>query len=310
MRRRLINAALTAFCLLLLGLPQAALAEERVISFEVKADLQDDASMVVTERIRVNIEQKIFRQGITHAFPVKNLYDGRKLRHYGFELLDVSLDGKKVNYYQKTLGFHTAMAIGREGVGAPLGEHTYEIVYRTTGHVRPMKDRDEIYYNVMGPGWEVPVDQVVFTLKLPGNKKNTIMETVAYTGALGATGGDYMLEGNHTVRTTRVLEPGEGLTVAMAWPKGVVNVPEEGLDNIVGAHRALVLWGLLVVTAFYFIAIRLLLGRTPKRVVTPLFSPPGGMSPGYAAALKQRDYTGRMLHADIILFFQIFPSTI
>lgn len=286
--------------LILIVFSVAVRAEERVLSFEVTAALQSDASMIVTERIRVNIEHKIIRHGLTHAFPIKELYDGRKLRHYGFELLDVRLDGRKVNFYQSNLGYYSALAIGREGVAAPLGDHVYEIVYKTSGHVRPQEDRDEIYYNVMGPGWELPVDSISFTLELPGGGTDGFIETAAYTGAPGESGGDYVLEGPGTVRTTRPLEPDEGLTVAMAWERGLVNSPEESRANIVGAHRPAALWGLLAVTVLYFTAVRFIFGRTPKGVAMPLFSPPEGMSPGYAASLKSMAYQGRMLHADIV----------
>lgn len=286
--------------LLLWAWPAAVSGQERVISFEVTAALQRDASLIVTERIRVHIEQKIIRQGITHAFPVKQRYDGLKLRHYGFELISVKLDGKKVHYHHDEQGYYRALAIGRAGVGAPLGEHTYEIVYQTDGHVLPLEDRDEIYYNVMGHNWELPVELVSFTLLLPGDRPDGVIEAQAFTGAPGQTGQDYLLAADNTIRSARTLAPGEGLTVAMAWEKGLVRPPEESVANIVGANRPLALGGLLAVTFLYFGAVRLIFSRRPFGVVTPLFHPPEGLSPGYAASLKSMAYEGRLLHADIV----------
>ncbi len=301
MKKKLILRALTLFLLLFVTFPFAAQAEERVLSFDVTAAMQNDGAMVVTERIRVIIEHKLIRQGITHAFPVKELYDGKKLRHYGFELLSVTLDEKKVNYYQNDLGYASGIAIGKEGVGAPLGEHTYEIRYKTTGHVRPMQDRDEIYYNVMSSNWEFPVDHVSFTLQLPGGDENTFIETVAYTGGHGESGSDYIVEGKHTIRTTRALKPGEGLTVAMAWKKGLVTLPDESLANIMGANRTSALIGIFSIILLFFGASRYIIRLGPKSVaVVPLFSPPDGMSPGYMASLKSMAYQGRMLHADLV----------
>jgi len=96
--KRQLLPALALLLSLLVALPCVARADERVLSFDVTAALQRDGSMIVTERILVNIEHKNIRQGITHAFPIKEAYDGRKLRHYGFELISVKLNGKPVNY--------------------------------------------------------------------------------------------------------------------------------------------------------------------------------------------------------------------
>ncbi|MDL2216115.1 DUF2207 domain-containing protein [Desulfovibrio sp. OttesenSCG-928-M14] len=298
--KKLILAGLVLFLLGLSTFPLTAMAEERVLSFDVTAELQADASMIVTERIKVNIEHKIIRQGITHAFPIKEPYDDTKIRHYGFELLSVKLDGKPVNYHEDRAGFHTGIAVGTAGKAAPLGVHTYEIVYRTTGHVRPMPERDEIYFNVMGNNWAFPVDHVSFTLRLPAGGPSAFLESVAFTGAPGETGEDYETEGNHTIRTTRPLKPGEGLTVAIAWEKGIVSLPGESFANLVGANRTVVLLGIFVIILLYFIGSRRLFRSNYKGAVVPIFSAPEGMSPGYVAAIKAMAYKGRMLHADII----------
>jgi len=299
-KKKLILSSLALFLLMLVASPFIALAEERVLSFDVTAVMQSDGSMIVTERIRVNIEHHKIRHGITHAYPIKEVYDGRKLRHYGFELLSVTLNGEPVNYYKTTSGLAVGMAIGETGVAAPLGVHVYEVVYKTSGHVRPMPDRDEIYYNVMGTNWEFPVDRVSFTLDLPGGRKDAFIDAVAYTGGLGETGSDAIWEGKHTVRTTRTLEPGEGLTVAIAWEKGLVTLPSASFANILGANRTPLLLGIFMLMLGYSAAVRFVYSLGPEGVVVPIFSPPEGMSPGYMSVLKNMTIQGRMLHADII----------
>ncbi len=275
-------------------------SEERVLSFDVTAAIQEDASMLVTERIRVNIEQKRIRQGITHALPIRERYENTKLRHYGFELISVTLDGKPVNYYKNEAGYYTGLAIGTKNVGAPLGEHTYEIVYKTTGHVRFLSDKDEIYYNVMGNNWEFPVDRLSFTLQLPNNNTDAVIDALAYTGARGASGSDYHIENKHIVTTTRTLNPGEGLTVAIGWKKGLITPPKETFANMMGANRTQVLVGILGIVLLYFLITSMIFKARVKGPVVPLFSAPQGMTPGYAAALQERGYPGRMFHSDII----------
>ena len=299
-RKKSLLSGCIFFLLILMASPYGAQAAERVLSFDVTAAMQSDGVMIVTERIRVNIEHRQIRHGITHAYPIKERYDGRNLRHYSYELLSVTLDGKPGNYYETAAGYASGIAIGKKSALAPLGEHTYEVVYKTSGHVRPMQDRDEIYYNVMGNNWEFPVDRVSFTLQLPDGNENAFIDTLAYTGGLGESGSDYALEGKHTVHTTRTLKPGEGLTVAMAWQKGLVTLPGESFANVLGANRTAVLWGILFLVLLYYAVLKFVVFRIPKGVVVPLFSPPEGMSPGYVACMKSMSFTGRMLHADII----------
>ena len=300
MTKKSLLSGFLFFLLVLAASPYNAQAQERVLNFDVTAAMRSDGSMIVTERIRVNIKHKQIRHGITHAYPIKERYDGWKLRHYGYELISVTLDGKPSNYYESAAGYASGIAIGKKNALAPLGEHTYEVVYKTSGHVRPMQDRDEIYYNVMGNNWEFPVDRVSFTLQLPDGNENAFIDTVAYTGGLGESGSDYVVEGKHTVHTTRILKPGEGLTVAMAWKKGVVTLPGESFANILGANRTAVLWGILFIVLLYYAVLKFVVFRIPKGVVVPLFSPPEEMSPGYVACMKSMSFTGRMLHADIV----------
>lgn len=300
MNRSKLNKYIFLFFLFFVCISSSAQADERVLEYTVVANLHEDGSMVVTERIRVIIEQILIRHGITHAFPIKKRYDGTKLQHYGFELLNVSLDGQPVPFSSSTVGPITGLAIGQHDVGAPLGEHIYEIVYRTTGHVRFLPDRDELYYNVMASNWPFPVDHVSFTLVLPGENQNAFLETAAYTGRKDQGGQDYGILGKHTVLTTRVLESGEGLTVAMAWEKGLIQEPGQNMANFLGAHRTEVLLLILLLTSSCFFGIHVFLNSLPKETVVPLFSAPPGMSPGSVAALKNMAYTASVLHADII----------
>ena len=288
------------FLLALITLPFAAQADERALNFEVMAKVLEDGSMVVRERIHVNIKQMIIRQGITHAFPIKERYGDKNIRHYGFEVLQVTLDGQPVNYYSSTAGLMTGMAIGQKGVPAPLGEHVYEIIYKTTGQVRFLPERDEIYYNVVGNFWQFPVDKVSFTLILPDEKQDAFLATTAFTGKSGESGNDYILDGLHTVSTTRTLEPGEGLTVAMAWKKGLVQESKETWANFLGTQRTPILLGILLTISGYVFGQRYLGKRSTQGVVVPIFSAPEGMSPGYMAVLKHMEYSGPMLQADIV----------
>ena len=205
---------------------------ERILDYAVTARVEEDASLVVTERITVSIEHKAIIHGIYRIYPVKIRENGDVLRHYGFEVLSAKLDGKDTPYAVTEEGYTAGVAMGDPESKAPRGSHTYELTYRTTGHVRFLPARDEIYYNVTGNFWKFPIDHVSFTLELPGGASPEAV--TAFTGALGAKGAEYRMTGPTSLETTGALSPGEGITVAFGWKKGIVTEPEKNLSDFMG----------------------------------------------------------------------------
>src|SRR5690606_14977328 len=87
---------------------------------------------------------------------------------------------------------------------------------------------DELYWNVTGNGWEVPIDAAEATVHLPEFEGE--LTVTAYTGPEGAQGGDYRASADPARReagfaTTRPPAAGEGLTIVVAFPKGIVQRP-------------------------------------------------------------------------------------
>lgn len=275
-----------------------ALADERILEYAVCARLEEDASLIVTERLTVHIESEAIRHGIYRIYPVRERVGEDGLRHYGFEVLSAKLDGKPVPYSESDQGFTVGVAIGDPNVMAPLGKHTYELVYRTTGHVRFLEDHDEIYYNVTGNFWEFPIDHASFVLELPHEEAPTM--TRAYTGNRGADGTDYRMTGLSSFETTRSLDIGEGLTIVVGWEKGLIPQPPETLANIMGANRLPILFGIPLVQLLVFLLLRYVWTHNKKNTVIPLFSAPEGMSPGAVACLRKRDFPALMLQTDIL----------
>lgn len=276
----------------------AAEAEERILAYAVSARLEQDASLVVTERITVNIELDAIQHGIYRMYPVRERVGEDGLRHYDFKVLSVALDGNPVLYTESEQAFTVGIAIGDPKKMAPLGRHTYELVYRTAGHVRFLEDHDEIYYNVTGNFWKFPIDHATFTLELPDNAAPIL--TKAYTGERGMNGTDYQMTGSSSFETTRPLKIGEGLTVVVGWEKGLISQPSQTFANFMGDNRLLVLFGIVLVQMFTFLLLRFVWTYRRKNTVIPLFSAPDGMTPGAAACLKKRNFPGQFLQADIL----------
>lgn len=108
------------------------------------------------------------------------------------------------------------------------GAHTYTIRYRIAGVLNAFEGHDELYLNVSGNEWQVPFSEVTATVKAPG----AISRIACFAGPAGSqlpcessTKNDSSTDGVATFRQDAV-SAYEGLTVVVAFPKGVVEDPE------------------------------------------------------------------------------------
>ncbi len=274
---------------------QKAKASERIIHYDIAAVMAKDASMIITERLTVNVTNRKIRHGITRTYPVR-MRDGEDgVYRFGFELLSTKLDGREIPCKSQQKGLMIGMALGDADKMVSPGEHTYEIVYRTTGHVRSFDDHDEIYYNAVGSDVGFPVEKATFTLTLPDGIQPTL--TKAFTGRAGSQGQDYKMTGSMSFETTRKLWQHEAFTVVVGWPKGVVSVPERGWFE---THRAAALLGILAVVAIILVIgyYWRFAGKTPP--IYPIFTPPDDLTPGMAAHADSRTFSPLMLQADLV----------
>ena len=85
--------ALLACCVL-----QSALADERILSFHSDIQVAVDSSMQATETIRVQAEGEQIKRGIYRDFPTDYRDHMQNRIQVGFEVLNVSRDGRSENY--------------------------------------------------------------------------------------------------------------------------------------------------------------------------------------------------------------------
>ena len=282
-----------------MSFPFTALAEERIISFDVTAELREDSSLLITERIHVNIEHKAIKHGIYRVLPMSQNLEKGMYRSHSYNFTSVTLDGEEAPYAKAAHSGNIGVAIGDHKIKAPLGKHIYEIQYSVTNHVLFFDDQDEIYFNVTGNNWKLPIDNISFTFIVPGGVEN-ILETSAATGAFGETGSDFVMEGKNVFRTTRPFAVGEGLTVAISWKKGLASHPNDIRVDWIADNREASFLALFGILALYYLVNKRRLKDKINHPVIPIFYVPKGMSPGYAAALKDRNDTGRFMHADLM----------
>jgi hypothetical protein len=289
-----------------LALPQAAAAEERIIAFDSRIAIATDGTLDVTETIRVNVENVQINHGIFRDFPTRYKAPGGRRVRVDFTLLDTSLDGQPEENHVETLSNGVRIKIGSADSIVPIGQHDYTIHYRATRMLGRFKGYDELYWNVTGNGWDFPIDRASATITLPSPVR--FGQRAGYTGAQGSTeqAARVTAESPGSIRfeTTRPLYSREGLTVAAAFPKGVVDEPSEStrlgwfladwLPPLAGAA------GLAGILGYLFYAWRKA-GRDPRPgTVVPLFSPPDDLSPAAMRYIVEQNFDNRAFAASLV----------
>jgi len=283
-------------------------AVERILDYHADVTVHPDASITVTETIKVRAEGKEIRRGIYRDFPVR--YAGRDFSRVivPLEIVSVCRNGRPEPYHTERQDPFLRIYVGRKNVFLNKGVYTYTLTYRARRLLGFFADHDELYYNVTGNAWAFPIDRASCTVTLPDGVPTAKVGHEAYTGPKGAQGKDYEsgvdAQGRCVFRTTRPLAPGEGLTIVATWPKGFVTEPTVA-QNLAWMLRdnVLVLAGLvgLVVVGAYFLVAWYAVGRDPpKGVIVPLFEPPDGLTPAAVRYIWRMGYDQVCLAATII----------
>ncbi|KHK04002.1 DUF2207 domain-containing protein [Desulfovibrio sp. TomC] len=279
----------------------AAAAPERILSFDSRVVIAATADLTVTETIRVLATGASIRQGIVREFPTRYTTPDGKSATVDFRVLSVRRDGHSEDYHTASAGNGVNVYMGKKGVNIPPGEHVYELTYATDGQIGLFDGYDELYWNVTGNGWRLPIDKAAAEIHLPPGAD--IRQSAAYTGPAGAKGRDYTIHttpGIFFCETTRPLPPGQGLTVAVAFPKGFITLPTPLERALSGQAFHMAAAGLAVVTVFFLTA-WYLVGRDPKRGLTiPLFTPPADLSAPATRYVRRMGFDDKTFAAGLV----------
>jgi len=294
-RFKLQNILALLFFWLSIGQAQVSPAAkpEKIVDFHSLISVHQDGSMTVSETIRVICARQQIKRGIIREFPTTyNDRYGNRVR-VGFEVVKVLRDGRQEPYHIKDSPNGKKIYIGSKSVHLNPGTYTYTITYKTNRQLGFFKDFDELYWNVTGNGWSFAIDRATAVVNLPPGAE--IIKTAAYTGPYGNKGQDFIADfdaqGNFTFSTTGRLNPKEGLTIAVAWPKGFVAEPgtQEKLAYLLKDNRsaAIGVIGLMTLLIYYGMA-WFRVGKDPaKGAIIPLFSPPKNISPALARLIMR-----------------------
>jgi len=294
-----------ATCFLLL---QAAYAREQIISFHSDIEVLADSSMAVTETIRVLAEGDQIRRGIYRDFPTDYRDRLNNQIHVGFTIEKVTRDGYSEDFFTEKYANGVRVYVGNADRLLPSGEYEYAISYRTSRQLGYFADHDELYWNVTGNGWGFAIQHASARIRLPAGIIATAMAIEGYTGPFGSQGQDYSAQvtgdGEAMINTTRPLQPGEGLTVVVSWPKGIVVEPTAlaRAGFLLQDNRGLiiVLFGLALMVGYLCYAWSRY-GRDPEAgPVFPHYDPPPKLSAGACRYIRKMSHDHEAFSAAVL----------
>jgi uncharacterized membrane protein YgcG len=299
--RRIVLAAFV-----LLAAQVSAFAQERITNFISDVIVQTNGDLDVTETITIQAEGNQFRRGIFRDFPTSYRRRDGTYVVVGFNVISVTRNGQTDNYTTENISNGVRTKVGNANVFLPRGQHTYVLRYRTTRQVGFFEKFDELYWNATGNGWNFYIDNAEARVTLPQGA--TIGQNALYTGAQGDTGKDARVieqTANRIVwRTTRRLPPQNGLTVAVAWQKGIVSPPSGAQQATYFLQDNLPILAALIGVigiAFYYLSTWSRVGRDPPAgTIIPLFGPPNDMSPAAVRYMDKLSFDNRAFTAAIV----------
>jgi uncharacterized membrane protein YgcG len=208
-------------------------------SFDVEIVLDpDDGAFLVIEEITVDFGQ-LQRRGILRTIPSRSRYDDE--------------NDKVIRILQPAVrtsaGTPADLDVSRDALTVTLrigdpdtyisGRHTYRIMYRVEGELRRFDSHDELYWNVTGNEWPVPIRRA--TARVIGAP---ISGGICFTGPVGSTRPCADARGQpgeaEVTFAAHDLAPGHGLTVAVSYEPGTLNVPPPILEPRWTLQRAFV----------------------------------------------------------------------
>ena len=202
----------------------SASGHEHIQRYDVFLEVEADGDLHVEERIVYDFGSSA-RHGIFRDIPVRLRYDDRYDRRYPLSEIEVfGTPGTPVDLEVSDFGGgRTRLRIG-DPDRTIEGVHTYTIRYRVEAALNGFEDHDELFWNAIGTDWDVTIDNASVHVVAPAE----ITGIACYAGPAGSqlSCDAASSEGAEARFSEPRLGFYGGLSVVIAFPKGVVPEPE------------------------------------------------------------------------------------
>jgi len=256
-------------------------------SYSTDIQVNNDSTLTITETITANFSQEE-HHGIYLLVPTNITKEDGKTESVRFDLISVTDEnGNQLQYQESHSIGQIEVKIGNPNIMVQEPK-TYIVKYEiSNGLDLSGEDHDQIYWNVISSEWEVPILKAEAKLTLPSTL--TIQDqigTECYAGFAESTEEDctYQVSEINKINfwTNEQLNPYEGVTILVSFPKGLVAQPSK-LIWIIKDY-----WPAIMVPIVFIISFMLWRkhGKDKKvGTIVPEYEPPQNISPIEASIL-------------------------
>jgi uncharacterized membrane protein len=282
------------------SLPSEAQRSWRISDFQSNVAVMQDGTMMVTEHISLVFIGEW--HGIHRTLPIE--YPGPHDTNYTLFLKIRSVtdeDGKALKYDSSVSKGYRDLKIFVPG--AVDTSRQVNIQYEVLNGIRFFDDYSELFWNVTGNDWTVPIDHAAAFVLFPDNAGGQL-RAQGFTGMYGSHDQDLKAEvkGNQvSFESNNPLPMRSGLTLDVYIPKGILKEP----SAFTRAGWFLRSNGIILLPIFSFLVMFTMWwykGRDPDpgMSVAPMYEPPKDMSPAEAGSLIDDSVDPRDITSTIV----------
>ena len=287
-----------ALALGLLATPAAAQRSLAIKQFDAHIVVGTDGTVDVTEKITVAFSGQW--NGVYRTVPVEY----RTPQGFSWTL--------RLENISATDGEGTALKVERSRErhylklklwvpGANNATRTVVLHYRAANGLRFFEDHDELYWNITGDEWDVPIESVSARIDLPSSVSG--MRAIAFDGAYGSTSQNAVVAIDGPAVTVTMDQPlgfHEGVTAVVGWNKGVIAEPTS-VERATGFLASNWPLGIPILVFFGMLTLWRRTGRDPEeRPIGVRYDPPKGLTPAEAGTMMDESVDMRDITATIV----------
>lgn len=274
---------------------------EAITSYSSNISVNPDNSIDVMEAIVYNTGSSA-HHGIYRDINLSSSQD-RKMEVQNISVADET--GTPYMFQTSDYGDYLRIKIGDPNTTF-TGQKTYVIRYHVTKAVAQFDNFDEIYWNVTGNNWAMPIYQAQATVILPSGA--SLLQSSCYYGPQGSTNrceAASSFNGIYTFNSPSALNPGDGITIAASFPKGIVT-PYSASDAPAGFFGKYWRWMVAAILPLLTLTLSLLYwykkGRDAKGADTiiPQYDVPDGLTPMEVGAIVNEKVKVEYISSEII----------
>jgi hypothetical protein len=216
-----LASLLLAFGFVAVASPNAYAAGAPITRMDVKASVATDGTITVDQTLDMSFTTPSHGPYLYFTTRQASGQQNNQYRVYTYRFLSVtSSTGAPTQFITETPSYGTtALRIGSSNQTVS-GTQTYTVRYTVTGIVNPnvtSSNMDELYWNVIGTGFVVPISNVTVSVTGPA----AVQKTTCYTGAsFDQPCTSNAFSGDSATYTQTNLSTGQGLAVVAGWPVG------------------------------------------------------------------------------------------